>query len=69
MSTGRAQQNVGAWKGYREKHGPGAEPTVMEFSPSEHGDLKIGNDGLSVVELVADFRRVESELIEIEAST
>jgi len=41
----------------------------MEFSPSEHGDLKIGNDGLSVVELVADFRRVESELIEIEAST
>jgi hypothetical protein len=64
-----APRNVGAWKGYREKHGPGAEPTLMEFSPGERGDLKIGNDPLSVVELAADIRRVESELIEIEAKT
>ena len=41
----------------------------MEFSPGEHGDLKIGNNPLSVVELAADIRRVESELIEIEART
>jgi len=64
-----APQNAGAWKGYRQKHGPGAEPTLMEFSPGEHGDLKIGNNPLSVVELAADIRRVESELIEIEART
>jgi hypothetical protein len=64
-----APQNKGAWKGYRQKHGPRAEPTLMEFSPSEHGDLKIGNDPLSVVELIADVRRVESELIEIESQS
>ena len=57
------------WKRYRDKHGPGAEPTLMEFSPGEHGDLKIGNDPLSVVELIADVRRVESELIEIESQS
>ena len=41
----------------------------MESSPGEHGDLKIGNDPLSVVELIADVRRVESELIEIESQS
>jgi hypothetical protein len=65
----KAAQNAGAWKGYRQKHGPGAEPTLMEFSPGEQGDLKIGNDPLSVVELIADVRRVESELIEIESQS
>ena len=43
-----ARQNAGAWKGYRQKHGPGAEPTLMEFSPGEHGDLKIGSQCLRV---------------------
>jgi hypothetical protein len=36
----------------------------LEFDP---GDLKIGADPLSLVDLEADIRRVESELIEIEA--
>jgi hypothetical protein len=42
-----APQNAGAWKGYRQEHGPGAEPTLMEFSPGAQGDLKIGNNPLS----------------------
>ena len=33
------------------------------------GDPRIGADPLSVVELAADVRRVESEQIQIEAST
>jgi hypothetical protein len=62
-------EGKGAWKGYREKHGQYATPTQIQFDPAEHGDLRIGADPLSVVELIADVRRVESELIEIEART
>lgn len=56
----------GAWKGYREKHGQYATPTQVQFD-AVSGDLRIGTDPLSVVDLVVDVRRVESELIEIEA--
>jgi hypothetical protein len=62
-------EGKGAWKGYREKHGQYATPTQVQFEPGESGDLKIGTDPLSVVDLVADVRRVESELIAIEAQT
>jgi hypothetical protein len=53
-------------QGYREKNGQLAGPSWVQFEP---GDLRIGADPLSVVELAADIRRVESELIEIEART
>jgi hypothetical protein len=59
-------EGKGAWKGYREKHGQYATPTQVQFV-ADSGDLRIGTDPLSVVDLVADVRRVESELIEIEA--
>jgi hypothetical protein len=62
----KAEQGEGAWKGYREKHGPLAGPSWVQFEP---GDLRMGADPLSIVELAADIRRVESELIEIEART
>jgi hypothetical protein len=62
-------QGEGAWGGYREKHGRYATPTQIQFEPGESGDLRIGADPLSVVELIADVRRVEGELIEIEAET
>jgi hypothetical protein len=62
----KAEQGTGAWKGYRAKHGPAAQPTNLQFEP---GDLRIGTDPLSVVELAADIRRVEAELIKIEAQT
>ena len=64
-----AEQGGGAWKGYREKHGELAGPAWVQFEPGDPGDLRIGADPLSVVELAADIRRVESELIEIEAQT
>jgi hypothetical protein len=62
-------EGKGAWKGYREKHGEYATPTQVQFEPGDRGDLKIGADPLSVADLVVDVRRVESELIEIEART
>jgi hypothetical protein len=58
----------GAWKGYREKHGQYATPTQVQFD-GVSSDLRIGTDPLSVVDLVVDVRRVESELIEIQART
>jgi hypothetical protein len=65
----KAQQGEGAWKGYREKHGPYAAPTQVQFEPGDPGDLRIGTDPLSVVDLAADVRRVEGELVGIEAQT
>jgi hypothetical protein len=62
-------EGKGAWKGYREKHGQYATPTQIQFEPGDRGDLRIGADPLSVVDLAADVRRVESELIQLEAST
>jgi hypothetical protein len=62
----KAEQGTGAWKGYRDKHGQHAGPTWVQFEP---GDLRIGADPLSVGELAADVRRVEGELIDIEART
>jgi hypothetical protein len=62
-------EGKGAWKGYREKHGQYATPTQVQFEPGDRGDLRIGADPLSVVDLAADVRRVESELIQLEAST
>lgn len=62
-------QGEGAWGGYRAKHGQYATPTQVQFEPGEHGDLRIGVDPLSVVDLAADIRRVEKELTEIEART
>jgi hypothetical protein len=64
-----SEEGKGAWKGYREKHGQYATPTQIQFEPGEHGDLRVGADPLSVVELIADVRRVEGELTEIEAKT
>ena len=61
-----SDQGTGAWKGYRDKHGQHAGPAWVQFEP---GDLRIGADPLSVSELAADVRRVEGELIEIEART
>jgi hypothetical protein len=61
-------EGKGAWKGYREKHGQFATPTQVQFD-ADSGDLRIGTDSLSVVDLVADVLRVESELIAIEART
>jgi hypothetical protein len=60
----KAEQDEGAWKGYREKHGEYAEPTEVQFDAD---DLRIGADPLCISELAADIRRVEAELIEIEA--
>jgi hypothetical protein len=40
----------------------------VPFKPGDPGDPRIGADPLSVVELAADVRRVESEQIQIEAS-
>jgi hypothetical protein len=65
----KAEEGGGAWKGYREKHGQHAGPTWVQFEPGDPGDLRIGADPLSVVDLAADIRRVEGELIEIEART
>jgi hypothetical protein len=64
-----AEQERGVWKGYREHHGPYAEPTQVQFDAGDPGDLRIGADPLSVVDLAADVRRVETELIAIEART
>jgi hypothetical protein len=61
-----AEQGTKRWKRYRDKHGQHAGPAWVQFEP---GDLRIGADPLSVVELAADIRRVESELSEIEART
>jgi hypothetical protein len=44
-------------------------PAQVQFKPGDPGDPRIGADPLSVVELAADVRRVESEQIQIEAST
>jgi hypothetical protein len=64
-----AEQGKKRWKRYRDKHGPYANPTQVQFEPGDPGDLRIGADPLSVVDLAADIRRVESQLIEIEART
>jgi hypothetical protein len=64
-----SEEGKGAWKGYREKHGQYATPTQIQFEPGQHGDLRIGADPLSVVDLAADVCRVKSELIQIEART
>jgi hypothetical protein len=64
-----SEEGKGAWKGYREKHGQYATPTQVQLEPGETGDLRLGADPLSVVALAADVRRVEGELIEIEART
>jgi hypothetical protein len=64
-----AEQGKKRWARYRQKHGRYAAPTQVQFEPGDPGDLRIGADPLSVVELAADIRRVESELIEIEART
>jgi len=61
-----AEQEKGAWKGYREKYGPYADPAQVQFDP---GDLRIGMDPLSIVDLAADISRVERQLNEIEART
>jgi hypothetical protein len=47
-----SEEGKGAWKGYREKHGQYATPTQVQFEPGDRGDLKIGADPLSVVDLV-----------------
>jgi hypothetical protein len=39
------------------------------LSPGDTGDLEIGADPLSLVDLVADVRRVKGELIATEART
>jgi hypothetical protein len=61
-----AEQGKKRWQRYRDKHGEHAMPTTVQFDPD---DLRIGADPLSVVELAADIRRVEDELIEFEART
>jgi hypothetical protein len=54
----------------RGHHDRGAMgPAQVQFEPGDPGDPRIGADPLSVVELAADVRRVESEQIQIEAST
>ena len=63
----KAEQGGGAWKGYRQQHGPYATPTQVNFDAID--GLRIGANPLSIVELVADLRRVENELIEIETRT
>jgi hypothetical protein len=47
-----SEQEEDAWKGYRENHGQYPTPTQVQFEPGDHGDLKIGADPLSVVDLV-----------------
>jgi hypothetical protein len=64
-----ADQGKRRWKRYQDKHGPHAGPTRVQFDAGDAGDLKIGADRLSALELAADLRRVENELIEIEAKT
>jgi hypothetical protein len=64
-----AAENKGAWKGYREKHGPQVGPGLLSYEPGNPPVLTIGADPLSINDLEADIRRVESELIEIEART
>jgi hypothetical protein len=64
-----AAQGKGAWKGYREKHGEIAGPAQLSYEPGNPPLLTIGADPLSINDLNADLRRVESELIEIEART
>jgi hypothetical protein len=44
-------------------------PAEVQFKLGDPGDPRIGADPLSVVELAADVRRVESEQIQIEEST
>jgi len=63
----KAEQGGGAWKGYRQQHGSYATPTQVNFDAID--GLRIGANPLSIVDLVADLRLVESELIEIEART
>jgi hypothetical protein len=58
----------GAWKGYREKHGQYATPTQVQFD-AVSSDSESARTRLSVVDLVVDVRRLESELMEIEART
>jgi hypothetical protein len=57
-----------AWKGYREKHGQYAMPTQVQFD-AVSSDSESARTRLSVVDLVVDVRRLESELMEIEART
>jgi hypothetical protein len=65
----KAEQGTGAWKGYRDRLGQHAGPSWVQYEPGDLGDPRIGADPLSVVDLAADVRRVEGELIEIEART
>jgi hypothetical protein len=62
-----AAQGKGAWKGFREKHGPHAAPARLQYEPSNPPLLSVGADSLSINDLAADIRRVESEVIEMEA--
>ena len=55
------------WKRYQDKHGEFASPTQLVFGPGDPPSLTIGVDPLSINDLEADVRRVERELIEIEA--
>jgi hypothetical protein len=64
-----SEQGTGAWKGCRDRLGAHAQPTQVQFEPGEPGDIRIGADPVSVVGLAADIRRVENELVAMEAQT
>jgi hypothetical protein len=57
------------WKKYRDRLDEHAMPTQVAYEPGDPPELRFGTDPLSIVELEADIRRVEGELIEIEART
>ena len=57
------------WKKYKDRLGKYAMPTNIAFEPGDPPELRFGSDPLSITELEADIRRVESKLIEIEAGT
>jgi hypothetical protein len=57
------------WKKYHDKHGELAHPAQLQYEPGNPPRLTIGADPLSINDLEADIRRVESELTEIEART
>jgi hypothetical protein len=59
----------GRWQKYRDRVGEHAMPTQVAYEPGDPPELRFGTDPLSIVELEADIRRVENELIEIEALT
>jgi hypothetical protein len=64
-----AEQGKKHWKRYRDKHGEYAAPAQLQYEPGNPPLLSIGADPVSINDLAADIRRVERELIEIEART